>query len=89
MNFSALYMAVAFAFLTGKTTMFALPLDNFCKSVNDMGYSNAEKTLTDAVNALGKYNEKNTETAMETVLQMLAVSHIKYCNEVEASKKGN
>ncbi|XP_048253115.1 uncharacterized protein LOC124118047 [Haliotis rufescens] len=102
MNFSAIYIAVAFAFLIGEATMApsgeedalqtgksTFPLVHFCKTVNDMGYSKAEKTLKDAVNALGKYKETNTEAAMETVLQMLAVSHIKYCNEVEAAKKGN
>ncbi|XP_046371606.1 uncharacterized protein LOC124145754 [Haliotis rufescens] len=104
MNFSAIYMAVAFAFLIGEATMApsgeedalqaktgksAFALDHFCTTVLDMGYSKAEETLADAVNALGKYDETNTEAAMETVLQILAASHIKYCNELEAAKEGN
>ncbi len=71
---------------TGKSTF---PLDHFCKAITDLGYSKAETILTDAVNALGQYNETNTEAAMESVLQIVAVSHMKYCNEVGAAKKGN
>ncbi|XP_046373413.2 uncharacterized protein LOC124146905 [Haliotis rufescens] len=110
MNFSAIYMVVAFAFLIGEATMAPsgeegcncnedpfqtktgksmFALDHFCKTFAELGFSKAETILTDAVNALGKYNETNTEAAMETVLQIIAVSHMKYCNEVDAAKKGN
>ncbi|XP_046584353.1 uncharacterized protein LOC124291411 [Haliotis rubra] len=102
MNFSTVCVAVAFACVIVSTMANSAEnkdaavigpdkghdaIDHFCKTMDDLGYSDAEKTLTDSVNALRANNENNNDKAVETILQILAVSHIKYCNELEAAEK--